>query len=180
MAAPVRRGHGSFGLCVRAGIFGVFVGCGGDGNRLKGKSCSGVIRMFLQQRWTVVVTGVLLLGLYCHWSHAQERVTVQVGPDGPVIMRDGVAQPMPAGVVIEGAGPPAGGPGGPSAGPGPGSGGPSKPGEGPKPDEGREAGYRAESGEEGRRQGREEGRRRAETQGRRRLDEAPDRPPRAP
>jgi type II secretory pathway component GspD/PulD (secretin) len=90
--------------------------------------------MFLEQRWTVVVTGVLLLGLCEAALHAQESVTVEVGPNGPVIMRGGVPQPMPPGAarMMPGGGPP-GGPMSPPTRPGDAPVDPSKAGEGEKP-----------------------------------------------
>lgn len=100
--------------------------------------------MFFVLRWTVVVTSSLLLGLWCDATHAQAYaqqpssgpVTVQMGPNGPVIMRDGVPQPMPpeALKMMQGGGPP-GHPGGPTSRPDGTPGGPSKPSEGAKPGE---------------------------------------------
>ena len=97
---------------------------------------------FGQQRTVVVVAGAVLIGLLsgelCAQQYAQQAapatVTVEMGPNGPVIMKDGVPQPMPPGAVrmMPGGGPP-GAPGGPPPGIVPAPGGPPKP-DGEKPE----------------------------------------------
>ncbi|NLS91959.1 MAG: hypothetical protein GXX96_07230 [Planctomycetaceae bacterium] len=91
--------------------------------------------MFFGQQRTVVVAGAVLIGLLSgelYGQYAQQAapatVTVEVGPNGPVIMKDGVPQPMPPGAVrmMPGGGPP-GTPGGPPPGIVPAPGGPPKP-----------------------------------------------------
>lgn len=98
--------------------------------------------MFFGQQRTVVVAGAVLIGLLsgelCAQQYAQQAapatVTVEMGPNGPVIMKDGVPQPMPPGAVrmMPGGGPP-GAPGGPPPGIVPAPGGPPKP-DGEKPE----------------------------------------------
>ncbi len=135
--------------------------------------------MFRDQRWMVVATGIFMLVLSCSSSHAQEYAAPhQPAMGGPTVIVNGVAQPMPAGVVIEGAGPP-GGPTGPSAGPGPGSGGPGKPGEGPKPGEAKKSNpdspEKKEGGKDEKKEGGEQKPKEAEGPTKRPLD--PPEPP---
>ena len=88
--------------------------------------------MFFGRQRSAVVAGVFLVGIWSVGAGGQERPQMQVeaGPNGPVVIQDGVVQPMPQGMVMPGGGP-QGPPGGSHATPG---GGPHQPGEHGRPE----------------------------------------------
>ncbi|MHB8902434.1 MAG: secretin N-terminal domain-containing protein, partial [Thermoguttaceae bacterium] len=125
-----------------------------------------------------MLPGILLLGVCCARSYAQESVTVQMGPNGPVIMRDGVAQPMPGGAMVPRGGPSAGGYAGPATVPGTGPGGGAKPGEAGKPGEEAKPGAGGPEKREGKEAGKEESKDSAEQKSK--ESEAPTKRPTEP